>query len=964
MSIDFSKPIGQITYEGRPLTFVNDTAKEVKIIAQDNFKKGDQAYLIKDSEKPYDITYHDIFEGNYEYFALSPVDNIVLLNKYSEEQQNDMLYVYSLENGDLVPVKNNILSDMHLIKTRRAAFSDDGKWLAIINNTATLREDQSLVGKDSYFTRKHIEIFNVSSDATFTKISTTSLGDHPDIDLEIASFGFNSDTTLFHIDNLLYDFKEGKINYKYKSNEIDSIFKSNNKYSINEGYVYKIEKNNIICLGQLADENNNIPTINSATFLRDNLIVVNDASGKFSLYKNNQQDALNITMKIRCSNDEGEIAIFFYKKEWVETNKTPICIYTTSVTSTWKEITFKLGYEFNADTDMIVFIPMTNGIYNYADIYIDNNIPLSIDLNSPFNDIIDYTDVNIETVEVNNKCYQLYSPTLTGIAPSFQYNAAYYTIHKITSLPAGTYTLSADIRYSPIGIDNVSSKFVIYTTKSLGSNDSLFNPLTTNAKGNITIEYTKYNNNNTDSEMISISTEWRHIENKFTVNEGKTCELYVAVWASSGYNYTPIDLKDLVIKDINGNIIEYELTSYTSGLSATTNPSQADLISSSYDIVMMDPVFPCSYVSQESIHRSIIEFYKNTDIKINVVDIINNNDYLIALDDIGNIHTFNINCIENAYKIFSKVSDYDKYEIAYINENINTLEKGTAKSYLTVPNNKKTIINNKVKLYANNWIEDGTSNANTVRYQCIGYVDPSYYTPTENNTEYAVRLFYKRQEDVNAFKSDKGEDLISCSPKVYDTKLSFDWQEIDVPFEIIGDAGKDFVLSFMGGVAEHCTQSYQIKDIEVYDINDSTKTNLLIVPIAEADIIADASNRSVFVLNDGESDYIHVCDQASWHKQVHYYTETDLPAGNYGFKCKMRRAPKLNIQAVAVNGIKRSDVVFTNTDHRIYPTDEYINVYSIAKDNNKVIFTCTDIPTKDITAEIVSFPVSVKGDNK
>lgn len=190
-----------------------------------------------------------------------------------------------------------------------------------------------------------------------------------------------------------------------------------------------------------------------------------------------------------------------------------------------------------------------------------------------------------------------------------------------------------------------------------------------------------------------------------------------------------------------------------------------------------------------------------------------------------------------------------------------------------------------------------------------------------------------------------------------DIALTDEWKEVNQ--SIIVQQDKDnFELAFRGTWTkdDHLyNHAYEIKDISIYETKDTTKKNLIPKDLDSADILMECSNSPIFVIDNGEEKYIHISKTTTRDKQARYYTGLSLKKGDnvYTVSCKMRKSPNLITQEVTVPGVRKGDIVISNTDHRIYSTDTTVPVYSIASDDNKVVFACHTLPNEDITADIV-----------
>ncbi len=1184
-----------------PTNLPNGT-KEIVVTAKDDFKKGELAYLIRDPSEPYDVNYHSTLEGNYEYFSLSPFGDAVLLAEYSDEKQNDMLYVYSLEDGELTKVKNNYLSDLHLIDKRRVAFSKNGKWLAVLNNTI-----HNVAEHGDTLKRKHIEMYSVSG-STLVKVDSLSMNS-TDIDLSTAPFGFNEDGSLFIVSNRLYSFTGGKLRLleeltdftstdvlganfdesgllisasnkviyydNYRSSNVTSRWHCGDKvtsfipkdgymtigsqqsdstllyYSPNimvDGYSthpltvkakFRLSESAAVDSAQIRARMELRTFDGKPAYMSDSwrtLTLTKDAWVDFeSYYDLSREHGTSIHNDQICIRIEGMnysrqhpidvcecITTMTYDENAIDTTKSTVAktysspngtinviekttaphkhlniesedikidgvkvpvydfgtnivfsnddsMFVTCGDSRYEgytasrvykiedRVAIDIGQLLDADgniitvktaafsnenkllavacDDALIRLYQTDGTFEYAaGIYtVKANVrgaagtvltanvndatasytlatdeweavEFELDITSSFT-MRDITigfdaDIDFTTIELINDYTYPVSEDWAGTGGEViasgdidyvnfeQADGGKYQFHYKAgdTLAAGDYKLSVTMRFDPEVYAEKDYASYINGTKSsnprgcvvdggivvaVNSDVHNTNLLRTDAgyKNVTTTSFLKDGEAAPATETAGYATaltlddEWHTFEIEFKLTKEQTLENYgaIAFFYNIRSDFTiPVQVSDISL--INTSTGE----EYTKGLDAEywsyRNNTNAGY---NYDVTITEeiPYFTTAGTGATAItyigNNTGVTFIKSigestgvpVECTITNMDFSANGESLIAITSLNTLETFSVSSTAYAYRSLNDAPKNKFYEIAYVSDDVVTDSKSTAKIYLKIHTNTEEVVkNNRVKLYATDWLEDGTSDADNARSQRIGYVDPSIYDPDIGGSDSAVRLFY-----------DTSVDLPSGVHYDYDTVIGYEWKEIDIPFEVINGTGKNLALSFLGGGGAS-TQSYEIKDIAIYDSSDPYQTNLINAPIATADIVASGSNTGVCVLNDGETDYIHISDQNKSYRQIHYYTETDFPAGMYRLKCKMRRSPKINIQSVVANGIKRDDVVFTNTDHRIYPDDTCTNAYSIAKGDNRVIFSCSKVPDKDITAEVVAF--SSRGETK
>lgn len=271
--------------------------------------------------------------------------------------------------------------------------------------------------------------------------------------------------------------------------------------------------------------------------------------------------------------------------------------------------------------------------------------------------------------------------------------------------------------------------------------------------------------------------------------------------------------------------------------------------------------------------------------------------------------------------------------------------------------NTRSSFTQRVTLYKDNWIHDklfdgsdmnDSEQTGSKELKMVGYTNDAYrqygatFMPTgPNGTPGFLPISFEW--------SKPGSDSTNG-------RLLFDFTE-DI---------KDFTLVFRGHAgADNYTHPYEIRNIKVYNVNDPSETNLLKTSLGEADVLICGSSKlddqggvssDCFVLDNGFEKYLHITTVNSRSRQAQYFTETYLPAGKYWIELEWRLSPELITQSVVVPGVRKGDVVIVNTDHRIYSTDTTNPVYSIATDDNKVVFVSPTIPTEDIVADIISIP--------
>ena len=918
------------------LYFVNGPVAEdinsetVSVTANENLQKNDLVYLTENKDELNGFTEAEILETNCNSLYVDPIGKNILMGE--DSIYSGLLNLYQIKNGKLIKIQNDELSDMKPITTRRVAFTEDGKMMAVVcaSNTES---------------RRQIELYCLDGNIA-TKIDSISVGmwsgvtgTEDKVDFNTVPFTFNQDGSLFAIGNRIYKIKNYKFVWGSGCSWGSYINFYTGDYETKASYIKELVFNNDILYFYGGEEGyyrlyqvNTKTQTNKAEEFDDyfyeeisNLNIVNNYLW-FNEYYNDSNESEVVCININNPgskvfkhglNNNGRIKLKFNAQKNVyvtlkQNNDTSFCGYGVYTTDENNETIIE------ADGEIIdfVFSPTKN---EYAFIEkIDGEEYLNI------------FEYDLKTHSTKQK----YSYP-TGLT-NHKIKYGYLSITDRTNLWAGanlstSVTLKAGKKYKlnmVITSENLTEDFRVCINSYYDSFSG----------GTTAVEPTqggvRYN------AGTALGNGWYEHSFEFVVDSNFYFNMSIfGGYYVLGVNPSTSAKADIYIRKLSLYEEGNNTPIYNDNFIDIINKNNWTGLGNAQNDYRVNGIYTKQNVTYATSIPSTLQALKFTDEGI----IINKYGYIKLFNKKFNyIATKNIDTIVGNNFAIGKIST----------DNLEPNQIGEAKKYLDVKSkvNRRNASSTKTVLSKQNWIID-TNEPDSEQFKAFGYVDiktPSismnFFQYENENGKVEVR------EDIDYIREDR-------------VPITNEWVKVYCPFTLNYDV-EDFVLAFRGHYFSNTyTHPYEIKNMEITKSKDDG--NNLIKNGLDTALITSAENRigdpyritsSQYIIDNGFEKYLHICTPYNAGTQTHYYTGSDLTAGSYYFTCEVRKSPSLISQYVAAPGVKRNDIILTNTDHRIYTTDTTIPVYSIASDNNKVVFTCNEIPEEDVYADVVVIP--------
>ena len=904
----------------------------VSVIAQKNLQKDELVYLVKNEKYIKDFVESDTLETNCNSLYVDPTGRNILMGE--DSIYSGLLNLYQIKDNELIKTQNDELSDMKPITTRRVAFTDDGKMMAVVcaSNTES---------------RRQIELYCLNNNIA-TKIDSISVGmwsgvtgTEDKVDFSTVPFTFNQDGSLFAIGNRVYKIKNykfvwgsgcswgsyvnfGKDNVNLKASNIKGLAFNGNVllFHLNTHTIYQIDVNK---QDNEVKEFYNLP--DSTGYKISDLTIIN----------NN---------------------VWFNAYEEMSDNSTVFCIDIDKKNTIQSPVGGSVGkvqLKFNLQKNAFVILSKNNDEsfsgYSVYSLNIDNKTTrikyerekniTNFSFSSLRNEyaFVENTDdneyLNIITYDLNtNQIKQEYNYS-TGLA-NHKIKQGYLSITDRTNLWAGanlstSVGLKAGKRYKldmEITSGNLAEDFRVCINSyydSFGGNVTAVEP----TQGGV-----RYN------AGTLLSDGWyKHsfefvIDSSFYFNMSIFGGYYVLGVEPSTSAKADIYIRKLALYE-EGN----ETPIYSDNFIDAKNKNRWKGLGNSYNNYTINGV---------SNTKQNVTYAASIPSTLQDLAFTNNG---IIINKYGYIKLFNYDFIYSAFKDFTNIQNNNFAIGKIVTDTLAFEQLGEAKKYLDINSTilDDYVVKQKVLLDKNNWIID-TNLPESEQFKAFGYVDIK--TPSISmkffqyeNEQGKVEI----REDIDYIREDR-------------VPITNEWVKVYCPFTLDQDV-EDFVLAFRGHYFSNTyTHPYEIKNMEITKFKNDG--NNLIKNDLDTALITSAENRignpyritsSQYIIDNGFEKYLHICTSYNAGTQTHYYTGSNLAAGSYYFTCEVRKSPTLISQYVAVPGLNRNDNVLINTDHNIYAIDKQQAVaYSIAKDNNKIIFGCAEIPNDDLIAEVTT----------